>query len=144
MQIKLAKTAGFCFGVDRAVKLCYQALTDDSVKLTRKDFKIDLSVNKDARTITVTDNGIGMDKATTERIFEKFYQGDSSHATGGNGLGLAMVKRIVELCGGRIRVKSELNKGTQFTVYLPVENKENEKEDKKKKSLNAVNTAGLK
>ena len=92
----------------------------------------------------VTDNGIGMDKATTERIFEKFYQGDSSHTTGGNGLGLAMVKRIVELCGGRIRVKSELNKGTQFTVYLPIENKENEKEDKKKKSLNTVNTAGLK
>ena len=94
--------------------------------------------------VRVTDNGIGMDKATAERIFEKFYQGDSSHATGGNGLGLAMVKRIVELCGGRIRVKSELNKGTQFTVYLPVENKENEKEDKKKKSLNTVNTAGLK
>lgn len=92
--------------------------------------------------ITISDNGIGMDKATTERIFEKFYQGDVSHATGGNGLGLSMVKRIVELCGGRIKVKSELNKGTQFTVYLPIEDKENE--ERKKKSLNAVNTAALK
>ena len=51
---------------DACDKLCYQALTDDSVKLPRKDFKIDLSVNKDARTITVTDNGIGMDKEDLE------------------------------------------------------------------------------
>ena len=94
--------------------------------------------------LRVTDDGCGMTPEVQARIFEKFYQGDSSHATGGNGLGLAMVKRIVELCGGRIRVKSELNKGTQFTVYLPIENKETEKEDKKKKSLNTVNTAGLK
>jgi len=107
------------------------------------EVKLDINPkNEQEVRVRITDNGIGMDKATTERIFEKFYQGDSSHATGGNGLGLAMVKRIVELCGGRIRVKSELYKGTQFTVYLPIENKE--KEDKKKKSLNAVNTAGLK
>ena len=51
---------------DACDKLCYQALTDDSVKLTRKDFKIDLSVNKEGRTITVTDNGIGMDKEDLE------------------------------------------------------------------------------
>lgn len=94
--------------------------------------------------VSVMDHGCGMTPEVQARIFEKFYQGDSSHATGGNGLGLAMVKRIVELCGGRIRVKSELNKGTQFTVYLPAQNKETEKEDKKKKSLNTVNTAGLK
>ena len=53
---------------DACDKLCYQALTDDSVKLTRKDFKIDLSVNKDARTITVADNGIGMDKEEIVKI----------------------------------------------------------------------------
>lgn len=107
------------------------------------EVKLDINPkNEQEVRVRITDNGIGMDKATAERIFEKFYQGDSSHATGGNGLGLAMVKRIVELCGGRIRVKSEPDKGTQFTVYLPIEEKNNE--DKKKKSLNAVNTAGLK
>ena len=107
------------------------------------EVKLDINPkNEQEVRVRITDNGIGMDKATAERIFEKFYQGDSSHATGGNGLGLAMVKRIVELCGGRIRVKSEPDKGTQFTVYLPIEDKD--KEDKKKKSLNAVNTAGLK
>ena len=107
------------------------------------EVKLDINPkNEQEVRVRITDNGIGMDKATAERIFEKFYQGDSSHATGGNGLCLAMVKRIVELCGGRIRVKSEPDKGTQFTVYLPIEEKNNE--DKKKKSLNAVNTAGLK
>lgn len=107
------------------------------------EVKLDINPkNEQEVRVRITDNGIGMDKATAERIFEKFYQGDSSHATGGNGLGLAMVKRIVELCGGRIRVKSEPDKGTQFTVYLPIEDKD--KEDKKKKSLNAVNTAGFK
>ena len=56
---------------DACDKLCYQALTDDSVKLTRKDFKIELSVDKDARTITVADNGIGMDKEEIIRIARK-------------------------------------------------------------------------
>ena len=51
---------------DACDKLCYQALTDDSVKLTRKDFKIELSVDKDARTITVADNGIGMSREDLE------------------------------------------------------------------------------
>ena len=51
---------------DACDKLCYQALTDDSVKLTRKDFKIDLTADKDARTITVADNGIGMDREDLE------------------------------------------------------------------------------
>ena len=51
---------------DACDKLCYQALTDDSVKMTRKDFKIELSADKDARTITVADNGIGMDKEDLE------------------------------------------------------------------------------
>ena len=107
------------------------------------EVKLDINPkNEQEVRVRITDNGIGMDKATAERIFEKFYLGDSSHATGGNGLGLAMVKRFVELSGGRIRVKSEPDKGTQFTVYLPIEDKD--KEDKKKKSLNEDNTTGLK
>lgn len=119
----------------------------NAIKYTQEGGRIEVGLcinpkNSKEVKVTVSDNGIGMDKVTAERIFEKFYQGDSSHATGGNGLGLPMVKRIVELCGGRIKVKSELNKGTQFTVYLPIEDKENE--ERKKKSLNAVNTAALK
>ena len=54
-----------------------------------------------------------------EKIFEKFYQGDTSHSERGNGLGLSLVKRIVELCDGRIVVSSEIGAGTEFTVFLP-------------------------
>ena len=63
---------------DACDKLCYQALTDDSVKLTRKDFKIELSVDKDARTITVADNGIGMDKEEIVKIARKIGTFDTS------------------------------------------------------------------
>ncbi|MBE6880889.1 MAG: HAMP domain-containing histidine kinase [Ruminococcaceae bacterium] len=90
----------------------------------------------------VSDNGIGMDSATTERIFEKFYQGDSSRSNSGNGLGLAMVKRITELCGGRIKVRSEKGKGTDFYVYLPYISEKTE--EKKKKMIVTVDTAALK
>ena len=137
------------YGNSEMLKQVWLNVIGNAVKYTQNggtvDVKLDINPKNEKEVrVRIIDNGIGMDKATTERIFEKFYQGDSSHATGGNGLGLAMVKRIVELCGGRIIVKSELHKGTQFTVYLPIEDKDNDKEDKKKKSLNTVNTAGLK
>ena len=57
-----------------------------------------------------------------KRIFEKFFQGDTAHTTEGNGLGLSLVKRIVDLCGGSIDVESMPGKGTAFMVYLPLEN----------------------
>ncbi|MDO5324982.1 MAG: HAMP domain-containing sensor histidine kinase, partial [Clostridia bacterium] len=71
--------------------------------------------------VRVTDHGEGMDAGTQARIFEKFYQGDSAHATEGNGLGLSLAKRIVDLCGGKIAVDSAPGQGTTFSVYLPVE-----------------------
>jgi signal transduction histidine kinase len=69
--------------------------------------------------VRISDNGIGMSDNTRERIFEKFYQEDSSHASEGNGLGLSLVKRIVDLCGGKIDVKSRLGNGTDFIIRLP-------------------------
>lgn len=73
----------------------------------------------DGIVVTVRDHGEGMDAATQARIFEKFFQGDSAHATEGNGLGLSLVRRIVELCGGKIELDSAPGRGTSFTVILP-------------------------
>ena len=68
----------------------------------------------------VRDSGPGMDEDTRRRVFEKFYQGDNAHATQGNGLGLSLVKRIVDLCGGTVEVHSTPGKGSSFIVRLPL------------------------
>ena len=68
----------------------------------------------------VKDSGCGMNAQTGARIFEKFYQGDRSHAGEGNGLGLALVKKVIEVLGGEIAVESEEGKGSEFFVKLRV------------------------
>lgn len=70
--------------------------------------------------IMISDSGPGMNEETMKRVFEKFYQADSSRSTGGNGLGLALAKRIIDLHKGEIFVQSEEGKGTAFTVKLPM------------------------
>lgn len=70
--------------------------------------------------VVISDSGPGMNEETLKRVFEKFYQGDTSRSTGGNGLGLALAKRIIDLHKGTIIVQSEEGKGTAFTVRLPV------------------------
>lgn len=68
--------------------------------------------------MVVSDEGIGMSEDTMAHIFEKFYQGDSSRKSQGNGLGLALCKTILDLCGGGIYVSSEPGKGAVFMVKL--------------------------
>lgn len=73
--------------------------------------------------VSISDNGIGMTEEVKNRIFDKFYQGDSSRNFQGNGLGLTLVKKILDLCKCEITVKSKVNEGTTFNIYLPIEEK---------------------
>lgn len=69
--------------------------------------------------VKISDTGIGMDEKIIKRIFEKFYQGDKSHSYSGNGLGLSLVKKILDLCNGTVSVESTPGVGATFTVSLP-------------------------
>ncbi len=97
-------------------------LLNNAVKFSHENGTINLRLSKTASAVKVeiSDSGIGMSEETVLRIFERFYQGDSAHSRDGNGLGLSLVKRILDLCNGNINVKSTLNEGSTFTVELPL------------------------
>ncbi len=104
------------------MELVWNNLLSNAVKYTDRGGHIRLTSRKDGNTVTVTvkDDGCGMDEETCRRAFEKFYQGDTSHASEGNGLGLALAKKVVDIAGGRIRVQSSPGEGSVFTVELNI------------------------
>lgn len=97
-------------------------LIDNAIKFTNTHIIVHVSLHqyKGSIRFTISDNGPGMDEETQEHIFDKFYQGDTSHATHGNGLGLAITKKIIELHGGRIYVQCSDGNGTTFIIELPM------------------------
>ena len=103
---------------DAIDKLYFKSLTDDSVGMNKSDFKITLAVDKDARTLTITDNGIGMTKEETERICDEFYMADKSRARqeGGAGIGMSLVALILEHHQAELIVESEPKKGTKMRI----------------------------
>ena len=109
------------FGNEDIVAHIWDNLIKNAVKCTDRGGMIYCSAKQENgnAVVVIRDSGCGMTKKTMEHIFDKFYQADSSRNTDGNGLGLSIVKRLVDLCGGTIEVESKLGCGSQFTVKLP-------------------------
>ena len=99
-------------------------LLENAIKYSddRVEISVRSEVSEDAFSVSIQDKGIGMNSAVRRRIFDRFYREQSGniHNAKGHGLGLSYVKRIVELHGGTIYVKSQLKKGSTFTVRFPL------------------------
>ena len=102
------------------LSLVWNNLFSNAFKFTDEGGRVSLSLTADETyaTVRVTDTGCGMTPEIGAHIFEKFYQGDASRATRGNGLGLALVKRVVDILEGEIGVESTVGKGSTFTVKI--------------------------
>ena len=102
------------------LSLVWNNLFSNAFKFTESGGIVTLSLASDDTyaIVKVTDTGCGISPEVGAHIFEKFYQGDTSHATQGNGLGLALVKRVVDIMQGEIGVESAVGVGTTFTVKI--------------------------
>ncbi len=102
------------------LELVWHNLLSNAVKFTEAGGRIAVSLSRSRSdaVVTVSDSGCGISPEIGKHIFDKFYQGDTSHAGDGNGLGLALVKKVIDVLGGEISVKSELGIGSTFTIIL--------------------------
>ena len=102
------------------LEIVFNNLLSNAVKFTDEGGRVAVKLTKEGENavVQVSDTGCGISPETGARIFDKFYQGDTSHAKEGNGLGLALVKRAIDVLGGEISVHSQPNKGSIFTVKL--------------------------
>lgn len=95
-------------------------LIQNAVKFSGRGSSIDITLRNDSPvTVSITDHGIGMNDETMKRVFDKFYQADPSRSKEGIGIGLSLVKRIVEILGGKIELTSEAEVGSTFKVMIP-------------------------
>lgn len=107
-------------GYENLLSHVWLNLIDNAVKFSPQNGQIRIRLKQLAGSVTfsIWDNGLPIPEADIDRIFNKFYQGDNSHASEGNGLGLALVRKIVAAAHGTINVTSSEDAGTEFVVAL--------------------------
>ncbi len=107
-------------GNESLLRHIWDNIISNAIKFSpeRSEIRISLQNSESSIVFTVSDEGPGISEKEKGHIFDKFYQADSSHKQEGNGLGLALAKKIVDLEGGEINVKNNESKGCTFTVIL--------------------------
>lgn len=110
----------FIYADNELLSLVWNNLISNALKFTDENglVSVELKIEEEYVVITIKDTGCGMSAETGKHIFDRFYQGDTSHATQGNGLGLALVKRVIDVVNGEIFVQSELGIGSKFEIRL--------------------------
>lgn len=110
----------YIFSDEELLPLVWNNLLSNAIKFTDAGGTVKVSLWKDNQYayVSISDTGCGIDPEDGQRIFDKFFQGDKSHSMGGNGLGLALVKKVIRIVDGDITVTSEPGKGTDFTVKI--------------------------
>ena len=120
LELDVALDDGVITSSKTYLELIFNNLISNAIKFTDKGGKITIlsKTTLEGTEVTISDTGCGISKEAGARIFDKFYQGDTSHSVEGNGLGLALVKKVIDLLGATITVKSEVGVGTTFIVKL--------------------------
>ena len=111
------------YGNEELMEHIWSNLISNAIRFTPAGGEITVVLRKerDEITVSVSDTGIGMDEETQRHIFDKFYRAEPYPDNRGNGLGLSIVRRAAELCGGQVTVFSKPGKGSTFTVTLTAE-----------------------
>lgn len=121
IEISVSIDDGVLVSADKELlSLIWNNLISNALKFTNEGGKVSVSVRSEGENavVSVADTGCGIQPEVGKHIFEKFYQGDTSHKTEGNGLGLALVKRVADIVGGEIEVNSTPGVGSVFTFKL--------------------------
>ncbi len=110
----------FIFADPSLMELIWNNLLSNAFKFTSDGGRVSLiqTIESGNVIVRVKDSGCGMDEKTLKRIFDKFYQGDTSHSTEGNGLGLALAKRVAQMTDAELTVQSTPGEGSEFTVKM--------------------------